>query len=128
MSCHCCRPDPSDDLQHHVLAIRVALVDQAKAIEDIKKELIAMSEREDAAWARQAELIQSVKDGYAALVAERDAWKKAAEDAGAALEADSLADADKVEAANAALEELVPAPAPEPQPEPTPEPEPAPEG
>lgn len=122
MSCHCCCRNNLlegilSDLQRDVIAARVALMDQSKSINNITRELTKMAEREDAAWARQAELIQSVKDGYSALVAERDAWKKAAEDAGAALEADSLADAEKVEAGNAALEELVSPPAPEPAPE-----------
>lgn len=74
-----------------------------------------MSEREDAARARQLELVQAVKDGWASLVAERDQWKAAAEAAGAdvaaqvqaALDADSEVDAEKVEAANTALDELV---------------------
>jgi hypothetical protein len=126
LSRHCCcrcsdlPEDILSDLQRDVMAIRIALMDQSTSIIEIKRELTTMTEREDAAWARQAELIQSVKDGYSALVTERDAWKKAAEDAGAALESDSLADAEKVEAANAALEELVaqPAPTPEPTPEP----------
>jgi hypothetical protein len=69
-----------------------------------------MTAREDAAWAQQATDIQSVKDGWAALqaqVADLQAQLAAAGVAQqAALDADSLEDAAKVEAGNAALESL----------------------
>ena len=83
-----------------------------------------MAAREDAAYEQLNTSIQTVKDGWAALVAERDQYKTALEQADAtraqavadALEADSDVDAGKIEAANAALNELV-APAPPAEPE-----------
>lgn len=111
------------DIQASVESIH-ALARMTNAdVDMILRELAKMSEREDAAFARQAELIQSVKDGWGSLVAERDALKEALENADAdaaaqvqaALDADSEVDAAKVEAANAALDELVnPAPPVEP--------------
>lgn len=87
------------------------------------KELRIMAAREDQAYADLTATILTVKDGWASLVAERDALKEALENAdadaaaqvAAALEADSEVDAAKVEAADAALAELVVPPAdPEP--------------
>lgn len=79
-----------------------------------------MAEREDAAYARQEELIGLVKEGYTAkdveIVALREALAGADAAAvarvDAALAADSDFDAAKVERANSALEELVATPAP----------------
>lgn len=87
------------------------------------KELRIMAAREDQAYADLTATILTVKDGWASLVAERDALKEALENAdanaaaqvAAALEADSDVDAAKVEAADAALAELVVPPV---QPEP----------
>jgi lysozyme family protein len=83
----------------------------------LKRKLDDMAEREDAAYARQAELIQSVKDGWAArearIAALEEALANADADKAAALEADSQADAERVEGANAALDELLNPPAPE---------------
>lgn len=92
----------------------------------LKRKLDDMAEREDAAYARQAELIQSVKDGWGSLVTENAALKEALENADAdaarrvqeALDADSNVDAGKVEAANSALDELLNPPAPQPEPAP----------
>lgn len=93
----------------------------------ILKEFDHMAEREDQAWAKQAEDVQAVKDGWDALVASNTAKDQkiadltaALETAGddvqaqvqAALDTDSDADAAKVEAANTALEALVNPPAP----------------
>jgi hypothetical protein len=82
----------------------------------------AMAAREDAAYDKLNATIATVKDGWGSLVAERDRYKAALEAAdanqaaavAAALEADSDVDAGKVEAADAALAELVPAPSSEP--------------
>lgn len=86
-----------------------------------------MGAREDAAFARQEELIRVVAEGYRAKDIEIAALKEALANADAtaqarvdeALAADSEFDAEKVEHGNAALEELV-----NPSPEPTPESEP----
>lgn len=75
-----------------------------------------MAAREDAAYEKLNATILTVKDGWASLVAERDALKAALEasDANAAaqvqaaLDADSEVDAGKVEAADAALAEIAP--------------------
>lgn len=91
--------------------------------ENLIKELRIMAAREDAAFEALNTTILTVKDGWASLVAERDALKEALENAdadaaaqvAAALEADSDVDAGKVEAAEAALAELV-APPVEPEP------------
>jgi hypothetical protein len=97
---------------------------------NIERMLIQMGAREDAADARFAELVNAVKEGSAAKDAEiaqlREALTNADADALARVEAalaeDSERDADKKEAGNAALEELVAMPAPSPSdPEPTPE-------
>ena len=103
------------DLQRDVAAGYVLLEEIRKSNVDIKKELIAMGVREDAAAARMAELVQLVKDGSAAKdakiaaleaeLANSDADAQARVDA--ALEADSEFDAGRIEAANTALEELV---------------------
>lgn len=84
------------------------------------REFKRMGAREDAAYARQGELIQAVKDGSTAKDAEIAALRAELENADAsalervnsALEADSEFDAEKVEAGNKALEELVAAPSP----------------
>jgi len=94
-------------------------------VSKLEERVIAMGAREEAAYAKLSADIQTVKDGWASLVAERDALKEALENAdadaaaqvAAALEADSEVDAAKVEAADAALAELV-APPVEPEPEP----------
>lgn len=94
-----------------VKAIYAELVKVSRQIDLTRKEIRAMGEREDAAYVALNATILSVKDGWAALVADRDRWRAAAEaadaNAAAALAADSDADAGKVEAADAALAELV---------------------
>lgn len=136
MRCRCCCRCPNDlsteilsDLQRDVFQLKLSLRELDKTI---KKGFIDMAEREDVAWAKQAEDIQAVKDGWAVLVAGNAAKDQRIADleaalaaagadqevaVAAALDADSEADAAKVEAANAALESLA-APAPEPTPEP----------
>lgn len=107
------------DLQRDVAAGYVLLEEVRKSNVDIKKELIAMGARETAAYEALNATILTVKDGWASLVAERDALKAALEAASAdvaaqvqaALDADSEVDAGKVEAADAALAEISP-PAP----------------
>lgn len=86
----------------------------------IKKELRTMADRENAAYDALNATILTVKDGWAVLVAsnaakdariaELEAALEAADPTAAvaaALEEDSVADAAKVEAADAALAELV---------------------
>ena len=90
-------------------------------IDTLIRKVDRMAAREDAAYEKLNASIQTVKDGWASLVAERDALKAALESADAdaavrvqeALDADSEVDAGKVEAADAALAELVATPAPE---------------
>lgn len=90
-------------------------------LDELIRKVDRMAAREDAAYEKLNASIQTVKDGWASLVAERDQYKAALESADAdkaaavqaALDADSEVDAAKVEAADAALAELVPAPAPE---------------
>lgn len=115
-----------DDLE----ALRLISDSHTITLLKITKELRRMSEREDAAYAKLSADIAAVKTGWAALVAENAALKVdnqtlrdalAAADATqaaaveAALTADSVSDAGKVEAADAALAELV-APPVEPPP------------
>jgi hypothetical protein len=116
------------DLAGDAAATRIVLLDITAQLKTIKREVRAMAAREDAAYEKLNATILTVKDGWASLVAERDALKEALENADAeaatrvqaALDADSDVDAGKVEAADAALAELASQPAPEP--EPTPEP------
>jgi hypothetical protein len=83
-------------------------------LDSLSRKVDIMSEREDQAYANLNATILTVKDGWASLVAERDALKAALEQADAdaavrvqeALDADSEVDAGKVEAADAALAEL----------------------
>jgi len=104
------------DLQRDVAAGYVLLEEIRNSNVDIKRELQAMAAREDAAYEKLNATILTVKDGWASLVAERDALKAALEasDANAAaqvqaaLDADSEVDAGKVEAADAALAEIAP--------------------
>jgi len=110
--------DIADDIAAIREAVRVEIPNQLRQME------ASMAAREDAAYEQLNTSIQTVKDGWAALVAERDQYKAALEQADAtraqavadALEADSDVDAGKIEAANAALNELV-APAPPAEPE-----------
>lgn len=90
-------------------------------LDNLIRKVDRMAAREDAAYEKLSASIQTVKDGWASLVAERDQYKAALEAADAnqaaavqaALDADSDVDAGKVEAADAALAELVAVPAPE---------------
>lgn len=118
------------DIQADAAATRLAVNNLTLKVIQLQKDVKIMGAREDAAYARQEELIQLVKDGSAAKdakiaaleaeLANADADAQARVDA--ALEADSEFDADKIEAGNSALAELVAAPAdPEPQPEPEPQ-------
>src|SRR5688500_16364189 len=108
------------DLAADLTSIRRAVSGHSGDLTTIKKEIRAMAAREDAAYEKLAADIATVKDGWASLVAERDALKTALENADAnaaaqvqaALDADSDVDAAKVEAADAALAELVAPPAP----------------
>lgn len=103
------------NIELDVAALRVAGLEQKTVTNTVLKEIRAMGAREDQAYAKLSADIQTVKDGWASLVAERDQWKAAAEAAGAdvaaqvqaALDADSEVDAAKVEAADAALADLV---------------------
>ncbi len=107
------------NIELDVAALRVAGLEQKTITNTVLKELRAMGAREDAAYEKLAADIQTVKDGWGSLVAERDALKAALESADAdaaarvqaALDADSEVDAAKVEAADAALADLLP-PAP----------------
>lgn len=119
-------PDPDDDRMswwrtftspwrvEHVVTVDIP--NQLKSMEAL------MGAREDAAYEKLNATILTVKDGWASLVAERDALKAALEDAdadaaaqvAAALDADSDVDASKVEAADSALAELVAVAEPEP--------------
>lgn len=107
-------PDVSD-LHRDIAALRLIADAQTVTLHKIRKELLIMAAREDAAYEALTATILTVKDGWASLVAERDALKEALENAdanaaaqvAAALEADSDVDAAKVEAADAALAELV---------------------
>jgi len=112
--------DAVSDIERDTTAMKLKL-------DQIQKELKIMGAREDAAYAALSEKIDTVKAGWASLVAERDALKAALEDADAdaaaqvqaALDADSEVDAGKVEAASSALDELVATPPPvEPEPQP----------
>jgi hypothetical protein len=103
------------NIELDVAALRVAGLEQKTISNTVLKELRAMGAREDAAYEKLAADIQTVKDGWGSLVAERDALKAALENADAdaaaqvqaALDADSDVDAAKVEAADAALADLV---------------------
>ena len=126
-----CFEDKHDEvlssIQADAAASRQAVNTAIRKIDQLSKDVQIMGAREDAAYAALSEKIDTVKAGWASLVAERDALKAALENADAnaaaqvqaALDADSDVDAAKVEAASSALDELV---APAPQPEPAPEP------
>lgn len=109
----------SSDLHRDVAALRVIAQSHTEKLNHITREITTMGAREDAAYQQLSADIQTVKDGWAALVAERDALKEALQNADAnaaaqvqaALDTDSDIDAAKVEAADAALASLV-APAP----------------
>ena len=102
-----------------------AVSDMNRKLDQLQKDVKIMGAREDAAYARQEELIGLVKEGSAAKDAKIAALEAELANADAdalarveaALEADSEFDADKLERGNAALEELVAAPQPEPEPE-----------
>lgn len=85
-----------------------------KLLDDMEARMAA---REDAAYEDLNSTIETVKEGWAALQAENANLRQQLTDAGAnfqiALDQDSEADADKVEAADAALKELVVPDAPE---------------
>lgn len=107
------------DLERDIASLRVIADSHTITLHTIKREAREMAAREDAAYEALNATILTVKDGWASLVAERDALKAALENAdaaaaaqvAAALEADSSVDAAKVEAADAALAELVAPPA-----------------
>lgn len=103
------------DLQRDIARILAATLGNTTRLNHLRKEMAAMAAREDQAYADLNATILTVKEGWASLVAERDALKAALEAADAnaaaqvqaALDADSDVDAAKVEAADAALAELV---------------------
>lgn len=122
------------NIEADTTALRVAATDLIRKSDTILKEIKAMGDRENAAYASLNANIAAVKEGWAVLVASNatkdqriaelesalaDADADAAANLAAALDADSESDAAKVEAADAAIAELV-APAPEPTPEPAP--------
>lgn len=114
--------DAVSDIQADAAATRLSVNNVVRKLDQLSKDVKIMGAREDAAFARQEELIGLVKEGSAAKdakiaaleaeLANADAAAQARVDA--ALEADSEFDAGKIEAGNSALEELV-APAPEPE-------------
>jgi hypothetical protein len=112
------------DIERDMAIVKPAVLEQKTILNTVLKEIRAMGAREDQAYEKLAADIQTVKDGWASLVAERDQWKAAAEAAGAevaaqvqaALDADSDVDAGKVEAADAALADLLPPAPPADQP------------
>jgi hypothetical protein len=114
------------DIQADTAATRLSVNTVIRKIDQLEKDVKVMAAREDAAYEKLNATILTVKDGWASLVAERDALKEALENADAdaaaqvqaALDADSDVDAGKVEAADAALAELVPAAPEEPAEEP----------
>lgn len=103
------------NLQHDVARIVAITLGNSIRLNNLHKEITAMAAREDSAYADLNATILTVKEGWASLVAERDALKAALEAADAnaaaqvqaALDADSDVDAAKVEAADAALAGLV---------------------
>lgn len=114
------------DLQRDLAALRLIADTNTVTLTNIMKELRIMAAREDAAYEALTATILTVKDGWAVLVnsnAAKDteiaqlraaleaAQAGVAETIAVAAAADSEADAAKVEAANAALTELVPPPA-----------------
>lgn len=116
-------PFSDDDvlnLQYDIARIVAITLGNTARLNRIEKELTAMAAREDQAFSDLNATIQTVKEGWASLIAERDALKAALEAADAdaaaqvqaALDADSDVDAAKVEAADAALAELVATPEP----------------
>lgn len=122
MTCHCCSSDSEVliDLQRDLARLLSATLGNTARLNHLRKEIATMAAREDQAYANLNASIQTVKDGWSSLVAERDALKAALEEENAtraqavqdALDADSEVDAAKVEAADAALNELVAQPAP----------------
>lgn len=112
--------DAISDLQADSIANRASLAGVNRKLDELLRKVTVMGQREDDAYAKLSSDIQAVKDGWASLVAERDALKSALESADAdkaaavqsALDSDSDFDAAKVEAADAALAELVAPPAP----------------
>lgn len=106
------------NIELDVAALRAAGLEQKTVLNTVLKEIRAMGAREEQAYEKLAADIQTVKDGWGSLVAERDALKAALESADAdaaaqvqaALDADSDVDAAKVEAADAALADLLPPP------------------
>ena len=111
------------NIEADTASVRMSVRSLTGKVDQLQKDVQIMAAREDQAYENLNATIQTVKDGWASLVAERDALKAALENADAnaaaqvqaALDADSDVDASKVEAADAALAELV-APAPEPAP------------
>ncbi len=102
-----------EELVSHTQRIRRAVVHEIPA--KLREMESRMANREQAAYENLTATIQSVQSGWTALVAERDQYKAALEQAdadeaaavAAALEADSEYDADRIEAADAALADLV---------------------
>ena len=116
MTCHCCcDSEVLIDLQRDLARLLSATLGNTARLNHLRKEIATMAAREDQAYENLNASIQTVKDGWASLVAERDALKAALEEENAtraqavqdALDADSEVDAAKVEAADAALNELV---------------------
>lgn len=119
------------DIQADTAATRISVDSLFRKIDQLSKDVKTMGDREDAAYAALSGKIDTVKEGWAVLVASNAAKDTriaeleaalatadadAAAELAAALEADSEGDAVKVEAAGAALDELV-APLVEPEPE-----------
>lgn len=118
------------DIQADAAATRLAVNTAIRKIDQLQKDVQIMAEREDQAWASFNSKVEIIKQGWAAKDAEIANLRAQLENAGvdtqnqvqAALDADSAVDAAKVEAADAALAELIAGtePQPEPQPEPGP--------
>lgn len=120
--------DAVSDIQADTAATRISVNTLFRKLDQLSKDVKTMGAREDAAYAALSAKIDTVKEGWAVLVASNaakdtriaelesalaDADATAAANLAVALDADSEADAAKVEGAAAALDDLIaPAPAP----------------
>jgi len=124
--------DAVSDIQVDAAATRQAMNTAIRKLDQLSKDVQIMGAREDAAFTALSAKIDTVREGWAVLVASNaskdsriaelesalaDADANAAANLAVALDADSDADAAKVEGAAAALDDLI-APPVEPQPEP----------